>query len=146
MLLGPSKSGHSLWVKKGITFFTVKKCSLILRGNFLSFDFEFGIFRSKAKMIFGQFRAILLLGPSKSGRSLWVKKWITFFTVKKVFFDFKGSFLSFVFEFGIFWSKAKLIFGQFRAILLLGPSKSGCSLWVKKWISTELLKNGFFLL
>ena len=54
---------------------------------------------------------------------------------KSVFFDFKGSFLSFVFEFGIFWSKAKLIFGQFRAILLLGPSKSGRSLWVKKWIS-----------
>ena len=52
-----------------------------------------------------------------------------------MFFDFKGSFLSFVFEFGIFWSKAKLIFGQFRAILLLGPSKSGRSLWVKKWIS-----------
>ena len=24
--------------------------------------------------------AILLLGPSKSGRSLWVKKWISFFT------------------------------------------------------------------
>ena len=31
-------------------------------------------------MIFEQFQAILLLGPSKSGRSLWVKKWITFFT------------------------------------------------------------------
>ena len=43
--------------------------------------------------------------------------------------------MSFVFEFGIFWSKAKLKFGQFRAILLLGPSKSGRSLWVKKWIS-----------
>ena len=54
---------------------------------------------------------------------------------QKVIFDFKGSFLTFVFEFGIFWSKAKLIFGQFRAILLLGPSKSGHSLWVKKWIS-----------
>ena len=54
---------------------------------------------------------------------------------QKVFFDFKGSFLSFVFEFGIFWLKAKLKFGQFRAILLLGPSKSGRSLWVKKWIS-----------
>ena len=35
---------------------------------------------SKAKLIFGQFQAILLLGPSKSGRSLWVKKWISFFT------------------------------------------------------------------
>ena len=54
---------------------------------------------------------------------------------EKVFFEFKGSFLSFVFEFGIFRSKAKLKFGQFRAILLLGPSKSGRSLWVKKWIS-----------
>ncbi len=67
---------------------------------------------------------------------------------QKVFFDFKGSFLNFVFEFGIFWSKAKLIFGQFRAILLLGPSKSGRSLWVKKWISffstgvTEKKKKG----
>ena len=40
-----------------------------------------------------------------------------------------------VFEFGFFWSRAKLIVGQFRAILLLGPSKSGRSLWVKKWIS-----------
>ena len=53
-----------------------------------------------------------------------------FLYCQKVFFDFKGSFLSFV-----FWSKAKMIFGQFRAVLLLGPSKSGCSLWVKKWIS-----------
>ena len=45
------------------------------------FDYiEFGIFRSKAKLKFGQFRAILLLGPSKSGRSLWVKKWISFFS------------------------------------------------------------------
>ena len=34
-----------------------------------------------SKLIFGQFWAILLLGPSKSGRSLWVKKWITFFTM-----------------------------------------------------------------
>ena len=50
------------------------------KGSFLSFVFEFGIFRSKAKLIFGQFRAILLLGPSKSGHSLWVNKWITFFT------------------------------------------------------------------
>ena len=58
-----------------------------------------------------------------------------FLYCQKVFFDFKGSFLTFVFEFGIFWSKAKLIFGQFRAILLLGPSKSGHSLWVKKWIT-----------
>ena len=29
-------------------------------------------------MIFGQFREILLLGISKYGRSLWVKKWISF--------------------------------------------------------------------
>ena len=50
------------------------------KGSFLSLIFEFGIFRSKANMIFGQFQAIWLLGPSKSGRSLWVKKWITFFT------------------------------------------------------------------
>ena len=54
---------------------------------------------------------------------------------EKVFFEFKGSFLSFIFEFGIFRSKAKMIFGQFQAILLLGPSKSGHSLWVKKWIT-----------
>ena len=113
------------------------------KGSFLSFVFEFGIFRSKAKLIFGQFRAILLLGPSKSGRSLLVKKWITFFTVKKCFFDFKGSFFSLVFEFEIFWSKTKMIFEQFLAILLLGPSKSGHSLWVKKWIIMELLKNVF---
>ncbi len=46
----------------------------------MSFVFEFGIFWSKTKMIFGQFWAIFLLGPSKSGRSLWVKKWITFFS------------------------------------------------------------------
>ena len=30
-----------------------------------------------------------------------------------------------------------MIFEQFRTILLLGPSKSGCSLWVKKWITTD---------
>ena len=54
---------------------------------------------------------------------------------QKVFFDFQGYFLSFVFEFGIFQSKAKMIFGQFWAILLLSPSKSGHSLWVKKWIT-----------
>merc|ERR1712112_387115 len=87
------------------------------KGSFLSFVFLFGIFQSKAKIIFGQFRPILLLGPSKSGRSLWVKKWITFFTVKKVFFYFKGSFFSFIFEFGIFRSRAKMFFGQLRAIL-----------------------------
>ena len=116
------------------------------KGSFLSFVFEFRIFWSKAKLIFGQFQAWSVHFFFKSGRSLLVKKWITFFTVKKCFFYFKGSFFSFVFEFGIFWSKAKLIFGQFRAILLLGPSKSGRSLWVKKWISTEVLKNVFFLL
>ena len=33
--------------------------------------------------------------------------------------------MSFVFEFGIFWSKAKMIFGQSQAILLLGPSTTG---------------------
>ena len=54
---------------------------------------------------------------------------------QRVFFDFKGSFLSFIFEFGIFRSKAKMIFGQFWTILLLAPSKSGHSLWVKKWIT-----------
>merc|ERR1712030_56098 len=133
-------------VKKWITFFTVKKCFFDFKGSFLSFVFEFGIFWSKAKMIFGQFGAILLLGPSKFGHSLWVKKWITFFTVKKCFFYFKGSFLSFVLKFEIFRSKQKMIFGQFRAILLLGPSKSGRSLWVKKWITTELLKKRVFLL
>ena len=70
----------------------------------MSFVFEFWNFWSKAKMIFGQFRAILLMGPSKSGHSLWVKK---------CFFYFNGSFLSFVFEFWNFRSKAKIIFGQF---------------------------------
>merc|ERR1712030_240221 len=44
-----------------------------------------------------------------------------FLYCQKVFFDFKGSFLTFIFDFLIFWSKAKLIFGQFWAILLLGP-------------------------
>ena len=32
-------------------------------------------------MIFGQFWAILLLGPSKSERSMWVKNWISFFSM-----------------------------------------------------------------
>ncbi len=54
---------------------------------------------------------------------------------RKVIFDFKGSFLSFVFKFRIFWSKAKLIFGQFQAWSVHFFFKSGRSLLVKKWIS-----------
>ena len=61
-------------------FLYCQKVFFVFKGSFLSFVFEYGIFQSKAKMIFGQFQAILLLGPSKSERSLWVKKWITFFT------------------------------------------------------------------
>ena len=67
----------------------------------------------------------------------WSKSELLSLVSKNVFFYFKGSFFSFIFDFEIFWSKAKLIFGQFRAILLLGPSKSGHSLWVKKWITMD---------
>ena len=126
------------------TLLVGQKVIFDFKGSFLSFVFEFRIFWSKAKLIFGQFQAWSVHFFFKIWTLLVGQKVDYFLYCQKVFFDFKGSFLTFVFEFGIFWSKAKLIFGQFRAILLQGPSKSGRSLWVKKWISTEVLKKVFF--
>merc|ERR1712082_107675 len=132
MLLVGQKVDYFLYCQKSV-FFT-------LRGNFLVWNFSV-----KSKIYLWTISGNFAFGPIKIW-TLLVGQKVDYFLYcqKRVFFYFKGSFLTFVFEFGIFWSKAKLIFGQFQAILLLGPSKSGRSLWVKKWISTEVLKNVFF--
>ncbi len=56
MLLGPTKSGRSLLVKKWITFFTVKKCFLTLRGHFLVLFFSLEFFGQKQKLSLDNFR------------------------------------------------------------------------------------------
>ena len=90
-------------------------------------------------MIFGQFWAILLLGPSKSGRSLWVKKWITFFTVKKVFFDFKGSFFQFRFLVWNFSVKIKNDLWTISSNFAFAPIKIWMLLFGQKVDQTGLL-------